>query len=51
MAIKPGIKVTYLDCLLLIKLYNHIITWFCEITWQTKTLSFHYHNAYGHKTW
>ena len=29
---------SHLDSLLPIKLYDHIITWFCEITWQTKNI-------------
>ena len=36
MATKHGRMVTYLDCLLPIKSNEYIITWFCEITGQTK---------------
>ena len=36
MATKLGRMVTYLDCLFSIKSDDHIITWFCEITRQTK---------------
>ena len=39
----------FLDCLLPIKSNDHIIAWFCEITWQTKKNYPHFHNAYGHK--
>ena len=49
MATKLGRMVTHLDCLLSIKSNEHIITWFCEITWQTKTFYLHYHNAYSHR--
>ena len=51
MASKLDRMVTYLDCLLSVKSNGSIITWFFEITWQTKTLYFHYHNDFGHKTW
>ena len=35
---KFGTMVTYLDSLLLIEPNDHIITWFCKIMWQTKTI-------------
>ena len=38
MAIKLGRMVTYLDLLLPIKSNDHVFTWFCEITWQTKNI-------------
>ena len=36
MATKHGRMVTYLDCFLPIKSNEYIVTWFCEITGQTK---------------
>ena len=38
MATKLSSMVTYLDCILPIKPDDDIITWFCEITWQTKNI-------------
>ena len=38
MATKLGRMVTYFDYLLLIKSNDHIITRFCETTWQTKNM-------------
>ena len=38
MATKLGRMVTYLDYLLPTKSNDHIITCFCEITWQTNTI-------------
>ena len=50
MAKKHGRIVTNLEELLPMLFYS-LITWSCEITWQTKTFYLHYHNAYDHKTW
>ena len=38
MATKLSSMVTYLDSILPIKPDDDIITWFCEITWQTKNI-------------
>ena len=38
MAAKISRMVTYLERLVSMKLHNHIITWFCEITWQSKII-------------
>ena len=35
-----GRMVTYLEGLLTIKPYNTLISWFCKITWETKTIVF-----------
>ena len=39
MTTRRGRMVTYLDYFLLINSKDHIITWFCEITCQTKNIS------------
>ena len=31
--------VTYRDCLLPINSNDHIIIWYCEVTWQTEDIS------------
>ena len=38
MATKLGTTVTYLEELLIIKSYNGLIAWYCEVTWQTKII-------------
>ena len=38
MATKPGRMMSYLEWLLLIKSHDHIITWSCKITRQTKII-------------
>ena len=38
MAAKISRMVTYLERLVSMKLHDHIITWFCEITWQSKII-------------
>ena len=38
MATKLGRMMTYLDWLLPIKSHDHMITWSCKITWQTKVI-------------
>ena len=38
MTTKLGMLVTYLEQLLSVKSHDHIITWFCKITWQTKII-------------
>ena len=48
MATKLSGKVTYLHGLLPIKSLDPLITWPCEIAWQTKN---YYQNVYGHPTW
>ena len=38
MAIKFGRRTTYIEGLLPMKLFDHLITWSYKITWQTKTI-------------
>ena len=50
MATKHGRMVTNFMRLLLIMLLYPLIMWFCQITWQTKTIYLHYHDTYDHQT-
>ena len=51
MSTKLGKVVTYNEELLLIKLVNSTITWFCEVTWQISTLYLYLLETNGHQTW
>ena len=49
MATKLGRVVTYREGFLVTKSHDSFITWFCEITRQTKNI--YYHSVYGYDTW
>ena len=55
MATKLGRMITYLDSLLPLKSQDPLITWSCEITWQTKLLYIHVvlqsYVTNDHQTW
>ena len=50
MVTKPGKLVTCHEGLLPIMILHPLVTCFCKIMWQTKTI-FIYHKIYAHKTW
>ena len=50
MSTKRGKMVTYNEELLLIKLFNSTITWFCEVMWQISALYFYLLETNGYQT-
>ena len=51
MTTKQDRLTTYLEWPLPIKSHDHIITWFCNIMWQTKITIYALHIDYGYQFW